>query len=81
MKEQFNKIDEKRFDLLEAKIESLIASKLDDKLQAISTINESFIKQTDTLDKISQSYAGTVTQSSQLGPVIDFRKGILESKK
>ena len=47
---------------LETKLESLINSKIDEKMAEISTFSETIKKQGDTLNKISQSYSDSIKE-------------------
>ena len=64
---------------LESNLDSLIKTKLDEKLEAITSFRESFInEQSVTISKISESYSDRVNKSSP--QLADFCRIIQEAK-
>ena len=66
---------------LEYKLENLIESKLDEKMHAITTFNDSIKEQNATMHKISQSYSDSVKRTFPTAEQnMDFRQIIRDTK-
>ena len=66
---------------LEYKLENLIESKLDEKMHAITTFNDSIKEQNATIHKISQSYSDSVKRTFPTAERnMDFRQIIRDTK-
>ena len=75
-------LNHQKIEQLESKIESIIESKLGEKMNTLITFNKSIQEQCDTLNKASVSYSASVqgTSVSAGAQSLDFRQIMRETK-